>query len=180
MKKVFLACLFMFSCTLIPVSANTENEQKNVTNIGFTEDEIIDITLNKADATSNVDLSNGLNVEHSPLPFAYGDIIYDDYYVYVPARKSVNLGQIHFAYDGDRILIEWDGATQLNPQMDIVVEYDDGSQYSFYEKEGVLINKNSGTLRITSSEVGYVHIWFRSLNYSDVTFYRITTKDGAY
>lgn len=177
MKKVLLACLFMFSCTLIPASANEVVGQVNTDQIIYTNDGVPIINIDEL-RTPNVDLSDGLIADHSAQPFAYGDVIYNMNYLTVPARKSVNLGLVHFGFSGDRVLIEWDGATQSNPQMDIVVEYEDGSQYSLYEAKGTLLTSNSGSIILQSSGSGYTHIWFRSLNYSDVVFYRVTLADG--
>lgn len=179
MKKALLAVMLLFFCALVPVSANTENEQNKTSGIIYNEEGIPEIDLRMLTPSTNIDLSKGLVAEHAPMEMAFGDVIYNNYYVTVPARQSVDMGIINFAYAGDRLLIEWDGATQLNPQMDIVIAYSDGTQFSVYESLGYLMSTNAGSVILNAGKASKVHIWLRSLNYSDVVFYRVTLADGA-
>lgn len=179
MKKIILACLFMFSCTLIPVSANNETETNGTKTVKYTEDGIPIINIDDMVPSTDIDLSDGLSVQHSPLPFAYGDIIYNDYYVKAPAWKSIDIGYFIFGYAGDRVLLEWDGATESNPKIDVVIKFPSGEIFSIYDNYGDMINRNAGSMYIESNKASQVHIWFSSYNDNDVTFYRVTTKDGA-
>lgn len=173
--KMLLSVLVSLTLTSVPISSKASN------NIDPTTPEVIQIS---EDGFKDVDYLNGAskeigNPQIPPMPRTPGDLLSEAFYVFVGARTSVRIGVYLSEFYADTFKIEWDGATDYNPEMDIVFEdINTGKQLSLYDTYGILISENRGHVYFDANFTGYFRVWFRSLNYSDVTFYRVSVFDA--
>lgn len=148
-------------------------------------DEKKTIYLDKNSFSDKDYLSNTEKIYYEPtLTRTPGDLIYEYYYLELRRNTSVSLGVFLSENNSDRFTIEWDGATQYDPELDIIIEnLADGSQVSIYDWVGFEgywpIHANRGSFDVVCDSKGYYKFWLQSRNKPDVTFYRVSILDAA-
>lgn len=167
-------CTFSFINTNVQVKAR--NEKINVYEINADSFKEIDY-LNGASELYSMELLNG-NLKNEA-SFYTNKILYEKFYLKIYARTSVRLAIVDGDYYPGEKKISWDGATDYNPQIDIVYEdVKTGKQFSVLDDYGEMpISKNAGETFFSVAPGIQTRVWLRSLNYMDITFYRVSIID---
>lgn len=136
----------------------------------------------EADDFKDIDYLNGASKNYPTneiMPYAVGDLIYESYYLNVYSGTSVRLAVVLAEWDHDWFKLEWDGATQSNPKVDLITEdLNTGKQSSLYAQTGRYISTNRGSVEFAPPYTGYYRVWFMSIGSNDVTFYRVAILDS--